>query len=78
MGQRLEGKVSVITGGGGGIGGAVAVDMAAEGAKIVVNDIGKDENGKSYANKIFRYSSIYRRKIQNFCAFIYSIMIVAN
>ena len=50
MGGRLEGKVAVITGGGGGIGGAVAIDMAAEGAKIVVNDLGKDENGQSYAD----------------------------
>jgi NAD(P)-dependent dehydrogenase (short-subunit alcohol dehydrogenase family) len=52
MAQRLAGKVAVITGGGGGIGGAVAVDMAAEGAKIVVNDFGKDENGKSYADMV--------------------------
>ena len=48
--EKLAGKVAVITGGGGGIGGAVAMDMAAEGAKIVVNDFGKDENGKSYAD----------------------------
>ncbi len=50
MAGRLAGKVAVITGGGGGIGGAVAMDMTAEGAKIVVNDIGKDENGRSYAD----------------------------
>jgi NAD(P)-dependent dehydrogenase (short-subunit alcohol dehydrogenase family) len=48
--ERLAGKVAAITGGGGGIGGAVAMDMAAEGAKIVVNDFGKDENGKNYAD----------------------------
>ena len=48
--ERLAGKVAVITGGGGGIGGAVAMDMAAEGAKIVVNDFGKDESDKSYAD----------------------------
>jgi len=50
MAQRLAGKVAVITGGGGGIGGAVAVDMAAEGAKIVVNDFGKNEHGRYYAD----------------------------
>jgi NAD(P)-dependent dehydrogenase (short-subunit alcohol dehydrogenase family) len=50
MAQRLAGKVAVITGGGGGIGGSVAVDMSAEGAKIVVNDVGKDENGRNYAD----------------------------
>jgi NAD(P)-dependent dehydrogenase (short-subunit alcohol dehydrogenase family) len=48
--EKLTGKVAVITGGGGGIGGAVAMDMAAEGARIVVNDFGKDENGKNYAD----------------------------
>jgi len=48
--KRLAGKVAVITGGGGGIGGAVAMEMAAEGAKVVVNDFGKDEKGKSYAD----------------------------
>jgi len=52
MAERLAGKVAVITGGGGGIGGAVAIDMAAEGAKVVVNDFGKDENGRSYADNI--------------------------
>jgi NAD(P)-dependent dehydrogenase (short-subunit alcohol dehydrogenase family) len=50
MAQRLAGKVAVITGAGGGIGGAVAIDMAAEGAKIVVNDFGKD--GRSDADII--------------------------
>jgi NAD(P)-dependent dehydrogenase (short-subunit alcohol dehydrogenase family) len=36
MGRRLEGKVSVITGGGRGIGRAIALAFAAEGANIVV------------------------------------------
>ncbi len=47
---KLAGKVAVITGGGGGIGGAVAMEMAAEGARVVVNDFGKDEKGNNYAD----------------------------
>jgi NAD(P)-dependent dehydrogenase (short-subunit alcohol dehydrogenase family) len=35
----LEGKVAIVTGGGGGIGSATAKRMAAEGAKIVVADV---------------------------------------
>jgi NAD(P)-dependent dehydrogenase (short-subunit alcohol dehydrogenase family) len=46
MGQRFAGKVAVITGGGGGIGGAVALDLAAEGAKVVVNDFCKEDADK--------------------------------
>lgn len=36
----LDGKVAVVTGAGGGIGREIAVAMALEGARIVVNDIG--------------------------------------
>jgi NAD(P)-dependent dehydrogenase (short-subunit alcohol dehydrogenase family) len=52
MTRKLEGKVAVITGAGGGIGGEVAKDMAAEGAKVVVNDFGKDADGTSPADKV--------------------------
>jgi NAD(P)-dependent dehydrogenase (short-subunit alcohol dehydrogenase family) len=52
MTKRLEGKVAVITGAGGGIGGEVAKDMAVEGAKIVVNDFGKDADGNYAADKV--------------------------
>lgn len=37
---RLDGKVAVVTGSGRGIGAAIAVGLAAEGAAVVVNDIG--------------------------------------
>ncbi|MBI2847402.1 MAG: SDR family oxidoreductase [Chloroflexi bacterium] len=45
MGQRLKDKVAVVTGAGRGIGRAIAILMAEEGAKIVVNDLGGAANG---------------------------------
>lgn len=52
MAQKLDGKVAVITGGGGGIGRATAIAMAVEGAKIVVNDIAKDTGGNNNVDKV--------------------------
>ena len=45
MGNRLEGKVAVVTGAGRGVGRGVALLMAEEGAKVVVNDLGADVDG---------------------------------
>ncbi|MEP7296635.1 MAG: SDR family oxidoreductase [Burkholderiales bacterium] len=45
-GTMLQGKVAVVTGSGRGIGRDIALQMAAQGAKVVVNDIGASVNGE--------------------------------
>jgi NAD(P)-dependent dehydrogenase (short-subunit alcohol dehydrogenase family) len=37
--MKVAGKVAIVTGGGGGIGGAVAEELAAQGARVVVADL---------------------------------------
>jgi NAD(P)-dependent dehydrogenase (short-subunit alcohol dehydrogenase family) len=56
MANKLAGKVAVVTGAGSevGIGKEVAKAMAAEGAKVVVNDIGKDPDGSMAADKVVK------------------------
>lgn len=48
----LDGKVAIITGAGRGLGEAYARMLAREGAAVVVNDIGKGEDGRLTAESV--------------------------
>lgn len=44
---RFDGQVAIVTGSGGGIGRAIALELAKRGAKILVNDYGGDTYGNA-------------------------------
>lgn len=46
MGKKLEGKCAVVTGAGRGIGRAIALELAKEGARVVVCDLGTGRMGE--------------------------------
>jgi len=50
--KLLEGKVVVVTGAGGGLGRCHALALAAEGAKVVVNDLGGKRDGSGASSSM--------------------------
>ena len=45
MAMQLENKVAIVTGAGSGIGRAIAIGLAAEGAAVVVSDVNAEAAG---------------------------------
>src|SRR4030043_413623 len=51
--DRVKGKVAIVTGAGSGIGRAIALLLAKEGAKVIISDV-NEVNGKKVADEIKR------------------------
>ena len=52
MARDLEGRTAIVTGAGRGIGEAIALELARLGARLVINDIGRDDAGRPTAETV--------------------------
>ena len=68
MGDRLAGKVAVVTGGCSGIGLATVRRFAQEGAKVVIADL-NDELGEQYAAEVMAELALVDPVVEEAIAF---------